>query len=256
MKLYYKDAGQGEIVVFLHGFPLDHQMWENQVEALQANYRVITPDLRGMGQSEPASDVTSMEQLAGDVLSLLDELKVEKAILAGFSMGGYVAFSLLRQAPNRFKALVLANTRADADAVQGQINRMKMSASILEKGADAAKEAMLPKMFTEQTAHERPELVQKLSNWMSAMKPIGLVHACISMAFRQNSVPMLPSIQIPTLVIAGQQDQITPPELMKGMASEIPNSQFVEIEGASHLCPVEQPEAFNQALLAFLEQVK
>jgi 3-oxoadipate enol-lactonase len=252
LKLFYEDAGEGTPLVLLHGFPLDHRMWSNQVSALKQSYRLITPDLQGMGQSEVPLTNRTLDQYADDVLSLLDQLHIEQAILGGFSMGGYIAFSLIRKAPARFSALILANTRPEADTKEGRKNRMNMAASLFEKGAAAARDAMLPKLLTEQTLQERKELAHEVSEAMLSMDPEGLVHATLAMAFRQDSVGLLPAIQVPTLVIAGEKDAIAPPEAMKKMADQIPGSRYHVIAGASHLAPMEYPEAFNQLLSDFL----
>jgi 3-oxoadipate enol-lactonase len=249
----YEDVGQGEPVLLLHGFPLDHHMWDEQITVLKDNYRVIAPDLRGMGNSDVPITAISLDQYADDILALLDQLEIPTAILGGFSMGGYIAFSLLRKAPKRFKAVVLADTRPEGEPQEGRKNRLNMAASIYDKGSAAARVAMLPKLLTEQTQKNKPELVDKLTSTMDAMKPEGLIHACIAMAFRKDSVSLLPLIQVPTLLIVGEKDAITPPAVMKKMADQIPQSHFVQIPDAAHLTPLESPDKFNHALLTFLQ---
>jgi 3-oxoadipate enol-lactonase len=249
----YEESGQGVPIILLHGFPLDHQMWRNQVQALQSSYRVITPDLRGMGGSSVPQDNIKLDDYANDILALMDQLQIEKAVLGGFSMGGYIAFSLLRKAPERFSALVLANTRPEADAQEGRKNRITMAASLLEKGSVVAKDAMMPKLLSEKTQQAMPQLIVELGSMINSMNPQGLVHACLAMAFRQDSVSLLPLITVPTLVISGEQDAITPPDVMKSMAERIPGSHFVEIQGAAHLTPMENAESFNTSLLEFLK---
>ncbi|MEW9700551.1 alpha/beta fold hydrolase [Paenibacillus sp. SI8] len=253
--IYVEEQGQGAPVILLHGFPLDHRMWNLQVQALSPSFRVITPDLRGMGQSDVPVTNVSLDQYADDILALMDKLNIQKATLGGFSMGGYIAFILLRKAPERFSALVLANTRPEADGQEGRKNRMNMAASLYEKGAAAARDAMLPKLLTESTRQSQPQLVDELNSIMGSMHPEGLVHASLAMAFRGDSVELLDSITIPTLVIAGEQDPITPIDVMKAMADRIKGANFQVIPAASHLTPQEQPEAFNTVLLNFLRNV-
>jgi 3-oxoadipate enol-lactonase len=255
ISMAYEDAGQGMPVILLHGFPLDHRMWRNQVEALQSDFRVITPDFRGMGGSDVPKDIIALDQYADDVLALMDQLQVEQAVLGGFSMGGYVAFSLLRKAPKRFSAVVLADTRPEADTQEARKNRMTMAASLFEKGAVAARDAMMPKLLSEDAQQAQPDLVNELGSTISSMEPEGLVHACLAMAFRKDSVLLLPSISVPTLVIVGEKDAITPPDVMKQMADRIPNSRMIRIPGAAHLTPMEKPEEFNTALLEFLKDL-
>ncbi|NEW09848.1 alpha/beta fold hydrolase [Paenibacillus sp. SYP-B3998] len=251
--LYVEEQGQGTPVILLHGFPLDHQMWKLQIEALSSAYRVIAPDLRGMGQSDVPDSNISLDQYADDVLALMDKLNIQKAALGGFSMGGYIAFSLLRKAPERFSALVLANTRPEADGQDGRKNRLNMAVSLYDKGPAAARDVMLPKLLTEQTRQSDPQLVDELNTVMGSMPAEGLIHASLAMAFRGDSVDLLSSIAVPTLVIVGEEDPITPPSVMKKMADQIKGSSYHVLPAASHLTPLEQPEAFNTLLLDFLK---
>jgi 3-oxoadipate enol-lactonase len=258
VEVYVEDKGikgKGLPVVLLHGFPLDHHMWRNQVSALEQSYRVITPDLQGMGQSGVPLDNRSMEHYADDVLAVLDHLQIDRVVLGGFSMGGYVAFSLLRKAPERIAAVILSNTRADADTTEGKKNRMSMASALFDKGSIAAKEAMLPKLLTEQSLKENEALAEQLSKAMLGMNPEGLVHACLAMAFRKDSSKLLTSIKVPTLVIAGERDVIATPEIMNKMAEQIPGALYEEIPGAAHLAPMENPEAYNRVLLDFLQKL-
>ncbi|MFD0696029.1 alpha/beta fold hydrolase [Paenibacillus sp. GCM10027628] len=253
--LFVEEKGQGTPLILLHGFPLDHRMWRLQAEALSNGYRVITPDLRGMGQSDIPVTNIALDQYADDILALMDKMNIQKAALGGFSMGGYIAFALLRKAPERFLGLVLANTRPEADGQEARKNRMNMAVSLYDKGAAAARDAMLPKLITEQTKQEQPQLAGELSEIMGSMPPEGLIHASLAMAFRDDSVDLLASIAVPTLVIAGEQDPITPPDVMKKMADQIKGASYHVIPAASHLTPQEKPEAFNKLLLEFLQTV-
>ncbi|SEG40006.1 alpha/beta fold hydrolase [Paenibacillus sp. UNC499MF] len=252
LKTFYEEQGSGPAVLLLHGFPLDHRMWHEQIEALQSNYRVIAPDLRGFGQSEPHKDLITLDHMADELLLLLDQLQVEKAVLAGFSMGGYVAFNLLRKAPHRFNGLILANTRPDADPLEGQINRMKMAASLLEQGSQAASTAMIPKLLSD---GENSGLARELQDQIEGMNPLGLVHASLAMAFRKDSTELLSTIQVPTLVIGGEKDSITTPTVMKKMADSIPNAAYTEIKDSAHLTVREHPDEVNKAITAFLGQL-
>lgn len=254
-ELYIEEKGQGEPVILLHGFPLDHRMWQSQVDALSSKYRVITPDLRGMGQSDVPVTNISIDQYADDILIMMDKMDIQKAALGGFSMGGYVAFALLRKAPERFTALIFANTRPEADGPEARKNRMNMAVALYDKGAAAAKDAMLPKLLTEETAKEQPALVESLSEVMASMPAEGLVHASLAMAFRPDSVELLSLISVPTLVIAGEKDPVAPPDVMRKMAEAISGASFHVIPAASHLAPMEKSEAFNALLLEFLKDV-
>jgi 3-oxoadipate enol-lactonase len=253
---FVEEKGHGAPVILLHGFPLDHRMWQSQIDALSGNYRVITPDLRGMGQSDVPKSNISIDQYANDILTLMDKMGIEKAALGGFSMGGYVAFALLRKAPKRFTSLILANTRPEADGQEARKNRLNMAVSLYEKGSVVARDAMLPKLITEPSKQDHPKLVDTLSMVMESMPAEGLVHACLAMAFREDSVDLLSSISVPTLVIAGEQDPIAPPDVMKKMADQITGASYHVIPAASHLTPMEKPEAFNALLIDFLKSIK
>ncbi|OPH56133.1 alpha/beta hydrolase [Paenibacillus ferrarius] len=252
-ELFVEEEGQGAPIILLHGFPLDHRMWASQVQALAPYYRVITPDLRGMGQSDVPATNISIDTYADDILTLMDKMGIQKAALGGFSMGGYVAFALLRKAPSRFTSLILANTRPEADGQEARRNRMNMAVSLYDKGAAAAKDAMLPKLLTEQTRQDQPGLVDSLSLVMESMAAEGLVHASLAMAFREDSVDLLSTISVPTLVIAGEHDAVAPPDVMNKMADQISDASFHVIPGAAHLTPMENPAAFNTLLLEFLK---
>lgn len=252
---FVQEQGQGTPLILLHGFPLDHRMWQAQIDALSENYRIITPDLRGMGQSDVPVSNMSIDNYADDILTLMDKMGIQKAVLGGFSMGGYVAFSLLRKAPKRFTALILANTRPEADGQEARRNRMNMAVSLYDKGSAAARDAMLPKLLTELSAQEQPKLVNTLSTVMESMPAEGLVHACLAMAFREDAAYLLSTISVPTLVIAGELDPIAPPDVMKKMADHITGASYHVIPAASHLTPMEKPEAFSALLEDFMKGI-
>lgn len=253
--MFYEDQGNGLPVIFLHGFPLDHTMWQHQTAALKGSYRVITPDLPGMGQSDIPQEPMMLDEYANRIIALMDHLNIHKAVLAGFSMGGYVAFSLLSKAPERFTAVILSNTRPESDSQEARINRFRMAASLLENGSVTARDAMLPKLLTGHTLEKDSHRKEMLSKTMLAMKPEGLVLACLSMAYRKDSSELLAGMHMPALVIAGSQDIVTPPEIMEQMAKLIPNAHYAEINGAAHLAPLERPEDYNRILLDFLQKL-
>jgi pimeloyl-ACP methyl ester carboxylesterase len=244
MKIHYREKGAGEPLVLLHGFPLDGSMWEDQLDALSDRFRVIAPDLRGCGGTE-ASESTSMEQMADDVAALLDHLGVANAIACGFSMGGYVAFALLRRRPELVKGLILTNTKAEPDTAEGKAGRAAMAAAIRERGAIAAAEAMLPKLLSPAALEQRPELAERLRRTMLAQPPQGLAAAVMAMAARPDSTPQLGGIGVPALVIGADGDTIMPPAIAEATANAIPGAELWIIAGAGHAANVEQPAAWN-----------
>lgn len=256
ISLHYYDEGQGEPMLLIHGFPLSSELFQPQRAALLGRYRVITPDLRGMGQSDstPAQTDYSIDAYADDLAALLDHLGIGQAIVAGMSMGGYVLFSLLRRHPNRVRGIILIDTKAGADTEEGKAGRFNMIEQARNEGTGAIANAMLPKMLTEQTRNEQPELVQFMRDMMAATPVDGIVGALYALANRIDSTPMLPTINVPALVLVGSDDPLTPPAVAQEMHSQIPKSQLVVIEGAAHAASIERPVEVNAAIERWLEQ--
>lgn len=261
VQLAYVDRGGGRPVVLAHGFPLDHGMWQGQIEALAADYRVIAADFRGFGQSGladdpaggPAGGVSSMRQMAEDLAALLNHLAVtEPVVLCGLSMGGYVAFQFQRAYPRRLAGLILCDTRAVADSPEAAAGRLKTAEQVLRDGPHFLIDAMLPKLLSAGTRQGRPDIVAQLEQTINACQPRGIAAAARGMAERPDVTGWLKEIACPTLVIVGQEDPISPPAEMRGIAAAIAGAIVAEIPGAGHMSPLEQPAAVNRALLAFL----
>ncbi|MCI0334662.1 MAG: alpha/beta hydrolase [Planctomycetes bacterium] len=255
--LAYVDCGAGTPVVLLHGFPLDHSMWSAQIDALSTTCRVIAPDLRGFGQSslgnaDPARGV-SMEQYAEDVAALLDALAIrEPIVLAGFSMGGYIAWQFVRKYTGRLRALVQCDTRDAADTDEARANRLKMAEHIHEWGSGRVAEMMGPRLFAAGKFESNPEIVQQLRRVVERTSPAAIAAAQRGMAARPDMTSILPKINVPALVIAGVEDALIPAKEMQQIATTIPNGQYVEIPNAGHMTTMENPKAVNAALQAFI----
>jgi 3-oxoadipate enol-lactonase len=261
IELAYTDQGPdmgptGLPIVLLHAFPLNKKMWEPQIQALADRFRVITLDLRGHGESEAPLWRYTMEQFAADVNGLLDHLSIRQAVLAGLSMGGYILFAFYRQYADRVKALVLADTRAGADTPEGKAGRYSMAQAAYKEGVKTVEDAMLPRLLSPAALQEQPALVEEVRAIIRMTPVSGIVGDLIAMSDRPDSIPLLPEIRCPTLVIVGDQDQATPPAEAKLMAERIPGARLEIIPGAGHLANLEQPEAFNKALSAFLATLK
>ena len=248
ISIFYHDEGQGEPLLLIHGFPLSSELYQPQRAALSRRFRVITPDLRGMGRSDPLPGTHAIELYADDLVALLDHLGIGQAIVGGMSMGGYVLFALLRRYPDRVRGLILIDTKAAADTEEGRAGRFKMAEQARSDGATAIADAMLPKMLTEQTRNEQPELAEFVRNMMAATPVDGIVGALEALAGRPDSTPLLASIQVPTLIIVGSDDPITPPTVAQEMQQSIAGSQLVIIDGAAHAANLERPAAVNQAI--------
>jgi 3-oxoadipate enol-lactonase len=245
-------------VLLLHGFPLNPAMWNRQKAALEtAGYQVVAPDLRIDGEAGGGDlpEPVAMEHMADLAIAALDAAEAERCVAVGFSMGGYVAFSLLEKYPDRVAGLVLADTRAEADSEEGKAGRKKLAANVMENGAQAAVDAMLGKLLSPKTQQGKPALVQEVERLMQDAPPQAIASAALGMALRANRTPMLGSIRVPTLVIVGEDDVITPPDVARKMAAAIPNAKLSVIPEAGHLANMEQPEAVNEALLAWLSSL-
>jgi pimeloyl-ACP methyl ester carboxylesterase len=257
MRLTYSDAGTGSPVVLLHGFPLSRAMWREQFSALSPGWRVIAPDLRGHGDSPDPEGVYTMDEMADDVLELLDALKIaEPVVLGGLSMGGYVALSVMARHPGRVRGLMLMDTRASGDTPETARDReTNAQAVIAANHARSVVEKMLPRLFGKSTLKDRPELVEPLRSLMEESSPRGIAGALRGMAIRPDRRPMLGQVSVPTLVLVGEDDVVTPPDEVKGLAAAIPDSSLVVIPEAGHLAPYENPSATNQAIAEFLAKL-
>ncbi len=251
----YDERGRGLPLVLVHGFPLDNRIWQDQVSGLSDKYRVIAPDLPGFGQS-PSDEPFTMESLADILHAFLAEIDAVPCILAGLSMGGYMTFAYERKYPTDIKALILIDTKAEADTPEGKTGRNKMIDTVRASGSSAIAAAMMPKMLAPDTAQRRPDIAEKLKTIMEACPPKTIENALAAMRDRPDFRECLPSIAHPTLIIVGEHDAITPPAVADSMRAEIPHSRQVAISDAGHLTPMEQPAQVNQALRQFLATIK
>lgn len=257
--LRYIDTGAGAPFLLVHAFPLSADLWEPQLLAPPPGWRLIAPDLRGFrgpgaGRPvEPLGDVT-VDDYARDLLGLLDHLEIADAVVGGLSMGGYVTFALLRQAPRRVRGLVLADTRPQADSDEGRAKRRDMLALIARDGVEGVAEAMLPGLVGATTLRDRPEVVARVERLILANHADAVRAAVSAMMTRPDSTPLLAAIDRPTLVMAGQEDAIIPLDVAEALHGAIPGSRLTVLPGAGHLPNLEHPEAFNAALARFLEE--
>ena len=247
----YTDQGNGTPLVFIHAFPLSKTMWQPQVDALKDTYRVITIDLGGHGESDIVLWNDSLDGYAKNIIRLLDHLEIAQAVFVGLSMGGYTLFSIYRHYADRVKALVLADTRAQADTEEGKAGRQSMAEVAFKDSASAIADLMLPKLLAPATIEQRPEIVEQVRQMILQTSTAGIVVDLVAMAARPDSTDLLSTITCPTLVIVGEDDQATPVAESQYIAQRIPGSTFVTIPQAGHLSNFEQPAAFNQALNSF-----
>jgi len=238
-------------LVLLHAFPLNAEMWRRQLALADEGWRVIAPHLRGMAGAN-APSITSMDDYVGDVIDLLDALHIDEAVIGGLSMGGYVTLGLFRHAPRYFTGMILADTKSPADSPEALEGRKKARALVREKGRQALLDDMLPKLVGKGVRETQPALIEELRSIVALNSDEAVDGAIIALSTRQDSTPLLSSIHCPVLVVVGEDDALTPPELSRQMHSAIAGSELVVLSGAGHLSSLEQPGAFTDAVRQFL----
>ena len=248
----------GTPILMVHGFPLSHSMWSNQIEGLDPDgdrFRIICPDLFGCGESDTIEDGTSMEQIADQLAAMLDQLGVgEKVVFCGLSMGGYVGWQFLKRHKERVSHLVACNTRASSDSEEAALGRKRMATSVVLMGIQPIADAMMLTLFySGGERSEKDEEARMMINKAIASTEVQTIAKLqLAMAARPDMTEFLSLIDVPTLVVSGRHDTITPVEEMQTMADAVPGSTFVCIENAAHLTPLEQGDDFNKAVNQFL----
>ena len=247
--LRYHQSGSGPVALFLHGFPLDHSMWQFQWEDLSEVRTCVAPDLRGFGASAtPGPELLTMDQHALDMMDLLDHLGADRADIVGLSMGGYVALALWALHPERFRSLALIDTRANADDQAARANRDAVAERLVEEGREEWTRSMIPPLIgPDATLFVRA----RLRAMIESTRYETILAALEGMKNRPDRVGDLPGVDTPTVVICGEHDALTPLDLSRGLAEAIPGARLEVIPGAGHMSPLERPDAVNAALRAF-----
>jgi len=247
--------GDGPALLLIHGFPLDRSLWAHQVATL-SGWRRIAPDLRGFGASDLPAGGGKIETYADDMVRLLDCLHVRRAVVAGLSMGGYVALDLVSRHADRVAGLVLVDTRADADTADGRAAREAMIKLAETEGARAVAERLLLRVLGRSTQQTQPHLVEQVREMMAGAPVQGIVAALGAMRDRADYTAILPEIDVPTMVIVGHEDEVTPPALARAMTDAIPSAAMTVIAAAGHLSPLEAPTAVSRLFSEFLEALR
>ncbi len=255
VELAYKVTGKGAPIVLIHGHPFDHTMWAPQIAAFSSFYEVITPDLRGYGKSKlPLTGTSTFEDYAADVLRLLDELKVDNFHLGGLSMGGQIIMEMFRQAPDRIKSLIFADTFAGLDTPEAKEARNKAATKLENEGMDGYANEVISKMIKPSHVKSQPEVAAHVLKMMKSTSPSAAATAMRARSGRIDYLNLvLPEINIPTLAIVGRDDEFTPVAKAEELKGKLHNCKLVVIEDAGHMPNLEQPEKFNKAVLEFLE---
>ena len=253
--LAYDEQGSGLPVVLIHGFPLNRRMWRPQVEMLACSgYRVICPDLQGFGESRLYGPAMTMSLYADAVISLLDSLDIDKAVIGGMSMGGYVLFNLVERYPDRLLGVMFLVTRAAADDAAAREKRATLAAEVEAGNLTAVPDAFVKVLFAPQTPREKPQLVSEVRQWMESTSAQGVVAGLLAMRDRADYVESLDKLNVPALVVGAELDLAVPPEHARVLAGGLPDAKLKIIPDAGHMVNLEKPVPFNQALLEFLSR--
>lgn len=245
----------GVPIVLLHGFPLNGNMWRHQVATLkQAGCYVVVPDLRGHGRSPTPDEPADMESQALDVFALTRKLGMNRFVLGGLSMGGYVALQCYAKAPEHILGLVLADTRAEPDSEEARKGRRATAERVRSEGVGIMGDAMGAKLLSPRTLEQNPTLLEEVRTMIRSTSASGLIRALEGLASRPDQRGLLPRIRVPTLVLVGSDDTLTPPPASRSMAEAIPGARLALIEEAGHLSPLEKPDQFNRLLLGWLRE--
>ena len=251
----YVDEGKriGIPIIFIHGFPFDKSMWENQIETLLPAYRVIAYDVRGHGDSNPGTEEFSLQLFTDDLFLFMDAMKIEKAILCGLSMGGYIALNAIKQEPLRVNGLVLADTQCFADTAEGKEKRFKTVDHIRENGLKQYADDSIKKLFSETSLQNKKEVVSGIEKIILKTDVETICNTLIALAGRMETCSALPLINVPVLIFVGAEDQVTTPEAAQKIQELIPGSALRVLENAGHLSNLEAADSFNLHLQNFLK---
>ena len=258
--LHYIDIGISTAtpVVFIHGFPFSHKMWTfpgGQTEALASTHRVIAYDVRGHGDSEVGAGQYTIELFVDDLIGLLDHLSISKTVVVGLSMGGYIALRAVERHPDRFRALALCDTKSEADSNDAKIKRAASIKAVKANGPRQFAQNFVANVFTPESFNVRPDIVKAIESIIERTAPLSLCGTMLALAGRTDTTSSLSAITIPTLIMVGEHDALTPPAASQAMNEKIPQSEFHVIPGAAHMSNMENPVEFNKHLVGFLQKI-
>lgn len=254
LTLAYEIRGKGIPVVFLHAFPLNRRMWDPVISHLQGAQTILV-DAPGFGESPLPDRPYDLADVAEGVVSILEREKIERVVVVGLSMGGYIAFRLWDQAWKRIQGMVLANTRAEMDSPEGRTHRDRAIAQIRHHGKEAFLENLMGQLVGTTTQRRRPEVMENVRHLAFQASSEALILALTAMKGRPDSTPLLPTVDVPVLAIAGEEDPLTPPEVLEQMVHRMPRAQLVRLPEVGHLSALEDPQDFAKHLNIFLQKI-
>lgn len=242
-------------ILFVHGFTFNSGMWNKQIEYFKNDFHCVAYDVRGLGESRIDRGQYTMESFSDDLLDIVDQLALDKPVLCGLSMGGYISLRTIEREETKFSALVLFDTRADDDTKEAKLKRAAGIKLIDQQGLDKFLEGFLPNCFSEEFRANSIEEYQSIFNQSLKCSPIGVKGCLLAMLGRTNTTPYLSNIKIPTTVFCGEKDVLSPVDEMRLMTEKISDAKFIVVPGAGHLSPVEKPEFVNEKLSKFLKSL-
>jgi len=256
LRIYYTEQGsaKGTPLIFIHGFPFSSEMWKPQLNALPESIRAITYDVRGLGKSDVLDGQYTIEFFVDDLFELMDYLHIEKAILCGLSMGGYIAQRALQRNPDRISGLILCNTKSEADSNEAKVNRANKIRQVKKQGVKVFAEEFIQGIFSPTTHQSNPGIVAEIERIILNSSPLGLCGCQLALASRTDTTELLPKISIPTLLIAGYHDTLASAKVMESMHQAIRNSEFHILPDSAHISNLENSELFNTILMQFLRE--
>lgn len=256
LSVFLKGSSKNKSIVFIHGFPYDHTMWDSQIEALSKNYFCVSYDIRGLGKSAAGNGQFTMESFVDDLENIIDDLNLNKPVICGLSMGGYITLRGLERFQEKFSAAILCDTRSEADNNEGKLKRAAGIKRINKEGSAGFTKDFITNCFGDYSKQNKKDLIQSVIDNSLMFDPVGVKGALLAMLSRTDTTPVLSKINIPTLIICGEHDTLTPPEVMKEMFHKIKNAEYVEINNSGHMTPLENPELVTNAIIKFLKKNK
>ncbi len=241
-------------VIFIHGFPYNSTMWAQQIKKLKESYYCISYDVRGLGDTPPGDGQFTMEMFVDDLFSVMESLDLDKPVITGFSMGGYITLRAAEREPDRFRALILCDTKAEADDDAGRIKRAGAIRTIDKEGLEKFVSDFVPMTFGDAAPQQIPESYNTILEQATSESPVGVKGCILAMAARTDTSSALSNIDVPTMLLVGEQDTLTPPPVMQAMHEKITGSYLVTVPEAGHMSPLENPEAVTQAIQEFLSR--
>ena len=242
-------------IIFIHGFPYNSTMWEQQIKRLKEEYYCVAYDIRGLGETPPGYGQFTIEMFVDDLFAVIDGLGLDRPVITGFSMGGYITLRAVEREPDRFRGIILCDTKAEADDDAGKLKRANAIKSINTNGMETFASNFVPMTFSEDAPQRIPETYNTILEQAKAESPIGVKGSLLAMAARTDTTQSLGDIRVPTLLLVGEQDTLTPPSVMQQMHNRISGSEIILVPEAGHMAPLENPEVFTHSIEDFLTKL-